>query len=432
MGSIPDFEGARAHVVREVVRFTRRLRAEGVDVPVNAALPAVEALVEVGFDDRERVRIALFASLVRDPRDRATFDEAFETFWYRFRTGLEATGAADDEETWSDAESPDTLAPELLGPDAVEAGTDGLEDPDGEATVETRRVTDTAANADGADGDEGDRAGTYTAAGRRSAVAVESAGADRIDRAALGRFEAALASLSGRRWSRARAGEAVDARRALRESLDTGGVTMRLPRRERDRSAYRTTLLVDVSRSVLDAIDRGYMLAFVDALIADGRAVRAFFFDTEIREVTDAFGDDRADPAAALADAEVDWGGGTRIGSSLESLQQRWPSAVDRRTAAIVISDGLDVGETETLEREMARLARRAGAVVWLNPLAASPNYEPTCRGMEAALPYIDGLFAFAGNDDLREIARQLDRHGAAGPVGYRQDFRDRTGGAHS
>jgi uncharacterized protein with von Willebrand factor type A (vWA) domain len=270
------------------------------------------------------------------------------------------------------------------------------------------------------------------ASGRRSPVAVESADADRVDRAALDRFEDALATLSGRRWSRTPAGDAVDARRALRESLDTGGVAVSLPRREREPDDFRTALLVDVSRSVLDAIDRGYLLSFVDALVADGRAVRAFFFDTDVREVTETFGQTGADPAEALAAAEVDWGGGTRIGASLGTLRRRRPHAVDRRTAAVIVSDGLDVGDVDDLEREMAWLARRAGAVVWLNPLAASASYEPTCRGMAAALPYVDGLFAFAGNDDLREVARQLGRHGARGPVGYRQDFRDRSGGTHS
>jgi uncharacterized protein with von Willebrand factor type A (vWA) domain len=431
MDEIPDFEGARDHVLHEVVRFTRRLRAEGVEVPVNAALPAVEALVTVGFDDRDRVESALFSALVRDPRDRETFEEAFETFWYRFRTGLDA--AADAGEADSADESPAAPTPAPVGPDAAgdDAETETVDDLDGDGVLQSRRVTDAAADADAAEGGD-DRAGTYMASGRRSPVAVESADADRVDRAALDRFEDALATLSGRRWSRTPAGDAVDARRALRESLDTGGVAVSLPRREREPDDFRTALLVDVSRSVLDAIDRGYLLSFVDALVADGRAVRAFFFDTDVREVTETFGETGADPAEALAAAEVDWGGGTRIGASLGTLRRRRPHAVDRRTAAVIVSDGLDVGDVDDLEREMAWLARRAGAVVWLNPLAASASYEPTCRGMAAALPYVDGLFAFAGNDDLREVARQLGRHGARGPVGYRQDFRDRSGGTHS
>ena len=40
----------------------------------------------------------------------------------------------------------------------------------------------------------------------------------------------------------------------------------------------------------------------------------------------------------------------------------------------------------------MARLRRSAHRLVWLNPLAADPRYEPLTRGMRAALPHVDHL----------------------------------------
>lgn len=422
MTEIPDFDGAREHVVHEVVRFTRCLRDAGVDVAATAALPAVEALVTIGFDDRERVRSALFAALVTDPADREIFNDEFDTFWYRLRTGLSA--AAEPDENGATNE-------EQVGPDRTPAARDDDsssavdEDLDGGGPGATR-VADVDADP-GAETEDQDRAGAYSEAGTRSDVTVESMGTEAVDHGAIARFESALATLAGRRWTRASDGHTVDARRAIRRSIDTGGVTMELPRRDRRESAFRTTLLVDVSRSVLDAIDRGYLLDVVRGLVADGREVRAFFFDTDLREVTDTFENGTQNPAEALAAAKVDWGGGTRIGASLAQLRREHPQAVDRRTAVVVVSDGLDVGDVDVLEQEMARLARRGASIVWLNPLTASPSYEPTCRGMAAALPFIDGLFAFAGNEDLAEIARQLDRHGPRGPVGFRQDFRDRS-----
>ena len=78
----------------------------------------------------------------------------------------------------------------------------------------------------------------------------------------------------------------------------------------------------------------------------------------------------------------------------------------------------------------MTWLSRRSRAVLWLNPLAASAKYEPTCRGMAASLPYVDGLFALAGPEDLSEVARQVNRHGPHGPIGYEHDFRDRALGS--
>lgn len=433
----PDFAAARDRVLREVVRFVRKLRRSGAGVPANATIPAAAALAEVGLDDRDHVRTALHATLANSPRDSDLFDDHFPEFWYRLRTGLEATAAVDDGDRGSDGgrgaddrggmDVDGALAD--AGPDAAaDDALDGESDlSDADADVRSRRIADVAAtDVDDVDGDE--RSGTYSTVGDAAPVADESVDAERLDRAAMKRFESALATLPGRRWSRSRTGAGVDVRRALRESLATGGVTVDVPARERDRSAFATAVLVDVSQSVLDAVDRGFLLAVLDALVADGRSVRVFFFDTDVREVTDVFAEHRGDPAGALERAQVAWGGGTRIGASLATLRRQWPHAVDRRTSTVVISDGLDVGEVDDLERGMAWLARQSGAVVWLNPLAASPRYEPTCRGMAAALPYVDALFAFGGNDDLSEIARQLQRFGPRGPVGYEQDFRDRGG----
>jgi uncharacterized protein with von Willebrand factor type A (vWA) domain len=57
-----------------------------------------------------------------------------------------------------------------------------------------------------------------------------------------------------------------------------------------------------------------------------------------------------------------------------------------------VQSDGWDRGDPDLLATEMARLRRCAHRVVWLNPLAADPRYEPLTRGMQAALPHVDHL----------------------------------------
>jgi hypothetical protein len=71
------------------------------------------------------------------------------------------------------------------------------------------------------------------------------------------------------------------------------------------------------------------------------------------------------------------------------------------------MSDGWDTGEPARLSAALAELQRRAGRLIWLNPLLGSPNYEPLVRGMQAALPYID---VHAPLDNLASL-RALDRH---------------------
>ena len=432
-GDAPDFAAAREHVLREVVRLERELRRAGADVPVNAALAAAEALAEVGLTDRAAVRAATHATLVRSPRDGDVFADAFPEFWYRLRTGLEATAAHDETGDRADGlengrfEELSVEAPgELNDVEAADLEGDGVVAPE-DRSVASRRVADTPAAAGERDAGE-DRPGTYSAVGERGVVAASSGG-EAVSEATIRRFERALATLAGRRFGVSPSGDRVDARRALRESMSTGGVTVTLPTRERTETAFRTCVFVDVSRSVLDAVDRRFLLSVLDALVSDGRSTRVFFFDTDVRDVTAAFASSRGDPATALARAEVAWGGGTRIGSSLATVRGRWPDAVDRRTVTVVVSDGLEVGEVAELEDTAAWLSRRSRAVLWLNPLATSAAWEPTCRGMAAVEPYVDGVFAFGGDDDLDDAARQIAKRGDRGPIGYEHDFREREAG---
>jgi len=53
---------------------------------------------------------------------------------------------------------------------------------------------------------------------------------------------------------------------------------------------------------------------------------------------------------------------------------------------------------------------KRSRKIIWLNPLKGSPEYEPSTRGMQAALPYID-IFSSAHNlKSLKILASQLTK----------------------
>ena len=58
-----------------------------------------------------------------------------------------------------------------------------------------------------------------------------------------------------------------------------------------------------------------------------------------------------------------------------------------RGAIVVILSDGWDRGEPDALAEQMARLARVAYKIVWVNPLKASPGYAPLAQGMAAALP---------------------------------------------
>jgi uncharacterized protein with von Willebrand factor type A (vWA) domain len=105
----------------------------------------------------------------------------------------------------------------------------------------------------------------------------------------------------------------------------------------------------------------------------------------------------------------TDFAGGTRIGAALAELNRLHGRRVGRGAVVVILSDGWDRGDPEQLEREMARLRRSAHRLVWLNPLAAHPEFEPLTRGMRAAIPYTDELLAGNSLASLEELAVILE-----------------------
>ena len=420
--------GITATVLDSVVGFVRRLRSKGVVVPADAGIVATRALTELDEPDKTAVRAALKATLVIRQRDVERFEELFDAFWHDLR--VDARDVPDVLEGLADAANPpEPYTEDQQLPSRAERGgeTDAGGESD-ESVTETEEQGFQLVTGDrfeeSAEEGESVEVASYSPTGKRSRIDVVSSRSGYGLEEAVVRMTGALSTMTGRRRTPATSGRFVDGRRALRGSFETGGVVTSLPESEPQQSEVRGTVLVDVSQSVLDTIERGFLLEWLRLLADRWRSLRVFFFDTEVREVTDSF--DRrtvGDVSEALARAEAAWGGGTQIGSAFTTLRRSYPGAVDRRTAVLVVSDGLERGELTDLSEGAAWLSRRAALFLWLNPLATHPEYEPTARGMARALPAVDGLFAFADAADVAELARQLDRHDRR-RLGYQFDPR--------
>jgi uncharacterized protein with von Willebrand factor type A (vWA) domain len=105
-----------------------------------------------------------------------------------------------------------------------------------------------------------------------------------------------------------------------------------------------------------------------------------------------------------LAAGVPDWSGGTRIGECLAAfVSGHLTQMVDSSTVVVILSDGLDRGEPDVLLQAMRAIRARARRVIWLNPLLGDARYEPTARGMQTALPYVD---RFAAAHNLESLER--------------------------
>src|SRR2546428_763151 len=85
-------------------------------------------------------------------------------------------------------------------------------------------------------------------------------------------------------------------------------------------------------------------------------------------------------------------GGGTQIGSCLEDFLRRYARLLHEGTTVVVLSDGWDLGETARLSIALRRLRHLCHLVVWVNPYADDPRFEPATAGMREALPHVDLL----------------------------------------
>ena len=214
-----------------------------------------------------------------------------------------------------------------------------------------------------------------------------------------------LATLPGRRLVPSPARGLVDPRRTLRAAMRTFGETVFLARRRRARGV-RLVFLCDTSGSM--SPHSRFLLAFALALKRVVPRTEVFAFNTSLTRLTPWITPARiAATLERLAEGVTDWGGGTRIGESLADFVAR-PGAVDGRTVVVILSDGLDRGDTARLRAAMRQIKGRARRVIWLNPLLRDPRYRPEAQGMEAALPFVDHFAAAHDAQSLERLLPQL------------------------
>jgi uncharacterized protein with von Willebrand factor type A (vWA) domain len=215
---------------------------------------------------------------------------------------------------------------------------------------------------------------------------------DELRRAArlVERIAAAAPLRRSRRLRAATEGTALDKRRTLRNAMRTDGYPIVCIYRRPRLVPRKLLFAVDVSGS-MEPYARA-MVMFLQAAVRAGRRVEAFTFGTRLTRVTKELEGRNPDRALEAASRAVpDWAGGTRIGANLNALNDRWGRVgLTRGAVVVIVSDGWERGDIELLEREMQRLRRTAHTIVWVNPLAGEPGYEPLAQGMAAVLPYLD------------------------------------------
>jgi uncharacterized protein with von Willebrand factor type A (vWA) domain len=391
--AIGNYVSIRGHgTLPNMMAFGRALKQLGVKVSLSQVIDAARSTELVDIAAKEDFRELLRSNLISQKEDFPVFDMVFDCFWREQSYERVPMDTLDIQGTPSESKAEQQGGEE-----------DGFE----EAIAETMAQENVPL-----DDLEEFSIPTYSPQellNRKdfSEMGIEESRA--IARAIL-LIATKIATQISRRKKRARKGNIVDLRWTMRGSMKYGGELIELVTRKRRIKKTKVVLLCDVSGS-MDCYSR-FLIQFMYGLQNELWGVETFVFSTSLSRITHLIRTkDIANALEKISGSILGWSGGTNIGRSLHTFNRNFaPSMVTHRTVVVIISDGWDRGDVSLLEREMQDLKRRCKKIIWLNPLLASDNYEPLCKGMQAALPYLDLFLSVHNLNSLIALGRTLQK----------------------
>ena len=384
------------------IGFGRALRAAGLGIDIGASVDFARTLELVDLADRAQVHAAGAAVFVRRKDDLEVYDAVFQRYW---RPGTLLTPGEEVD-----------LA-DLVPPEEGEQGLEALlpgderkaspEDRSGMPVPSEGSSTEDAGEAD---------IQVISPDAYSHLESLRHKDFDRMTPTELRDAERLVDLLTPklerrrtRRYELHHQGRRLAPRAMFRKNLATGGEILEWVWRRPTERPRPLTVICDISGS-MERHSR-LLLRFIQALSASN-AVRteSFVFGTRLTRVTRLLRDrDRDRALRRVADTVTDWAGGTRIGESFRDFNLHWARRSLRSSAVVIIvSDGWDRGDPSLVAVETARLRRSCHRLVWLNPLAGTPGYQPLAAGMRAALPYIDDFLAAGTVESLERLGQIL------------------------
>jgi uncharacterized protein len=370
---------AAASITDSIVSFSRYLRHHGLNIGIQETQDALAASTEL-LTSPSGFRIALKTIFCTSPEERLLYDRLFDNFWHtnplditEIRTSTKVQGMVNKKTNASLV---------MLGSGKAAEELESVKQVSGANEKERLKKTDLSC--------------------------INEADAKELEIIAKKLFREMSLRLRRRLKNNRRRGQ-VNIRRTIRNSMGYGGEPIDLYRKAKKPRKQRLVVLLDVSGS-MDKYSF-YLLRFICALKENFRQMEAFVFSTSLIRISKALQFNRLDLVLDTISAQADnWSGGTKIGASLEEFTTYYGRLMLNGSPIILIlSDGLETGDTKLLSNEMMKLHRRARKLVWLNPLKGMRGYEPLASGMQSAMPSIDHFISAHNLESLMELENILE-----------------------
>lgn len=200
----------------------------------------------------------------------------------------------------------------------------------------------------------------------------------------------------------------LDLKQTIRHNMRKGGEIQELVFSEKKNRKLKLVLLCDVSRS-MDLYSR-FFIHLIYAFQNAYDKIETLVFSTALHRVSEILDNHEFDKAfQTISERVPHWSGGTTIGSCLHDFTQNYGHGMlDKKTIVLILSDGWDTGEPGVMKEAMKTIHKKSKKVIWLNPLAGSPDFSPEAIGMKTALPYIDVLASAHNLESLKGVLQQL------------------------
>jgi len=370
-----------------VISFGRLLKDNGFAVSTPSVMDALEGISCIGVENPHDFKTILKSTFMSSTEEAPAFERLFDEFW--IKRLVRATAPEETSDGPEHGDSPDKARVPRDSMVLAEAGVAHSQE------QEARHARPFVMYSPGEILREQDFRDLELGRDQRM---------DRLIREIL----SPLIRRVGYRTRPASSGMSLDFRRMLRRNVRHGGEILEFPRIKPRLRLKKLVFLCDVSGSMNPYLR--FMLRFIKEIQQIPTRVETFVFATRLTRVTPLLVHLPFNRALKEIERQVlDWSGGTRIGLSLQRFTSDYGGAMLRpSTVVLVHSDGWDRGDPDLLEKEMTKIQRKAYRVLWINPLLGGPSYEPTCRGMRAALPLVDSFLPGHSIAGLERVAGTL------------------------